>query len=134
MNLFSRIRESGAAVFRLYSDDSRQSRDLAPFAINAARSAAVKPQGGVVIAVLQNGETATFPKARRAERAAREAELQARTADAMSRAARLLLGQAAQAGVHAEMAGRAHSRRAPPQGRDRACSQSRRRPIMCAQS
>lgn len=85
--LYFRIRENGALVFRVDTENRQGRLDLEPLAMANVRNGEIRPQGGRDISSAERGEIEAWITARQTELADRDAEIARATVEAINAAA-----------------------------------------------
>ncbi len=85
--LYFRLRDNGAAVFRVDAENRQGRLDLEPLAIANVRNGEIRAQGGREINDRERAEIEAWIAARQAVLAARDAEVPVQTAEAINAAA-----------------------------------------------
>ena len=92
--LYFRVRENGAAVFRLSPDNRQRRMEMVQVASVNLRSGEVKPHGDLAMDVADRAAIAGWIAARRTQLAAREVDDVLRTVDRLSLAAQWVQARA----------------------------------------
>ena len=101
MELYFRIKDNGATVFRLTEDETRRRLDLTPIAEANVRSGAVRPRPGAELTGEENARIAEWMAARAETLARRETEDMARGLEAIHAAAAWYAGKPDEAAAEA---------------------------------
>lgn len=100
-SLYFRLRENGAAVFRVDTENRQGRLELEPLAIANVRNGEIRAQGGREITKAERAEIEGWIVARQTVLAAREAGLAEDTIEAINTAAHWVQGRASDADIAA---------------------------------
>jgi hypothetical protein len=101
MNLYFRIRENGATVFRLDVENRNRRLELNPVATVNVKSGEVRPHGRETVSEAEQAEIAAWVEARRARLALREEEEALRLIESLNAVAQWIQQRASDAQVEA---------------------------------